>query len=81
VRDAQKQRDAKKRWYEEHREVYLERNRRKRADLMQEIRAAKEKPCADCGGESATRRRARLRLRLRTADDPVRPRVAALSSS
>jgi hypothetical protein len=49
-RDPQKQRDAKKRWYDDHREVYLDRNRRKRAELMQEVRRAKEVPCADCGG-------------------------------
>jgi ubiquinone/menaquinone biosynthesis C-methylase UbiE len=51
MRDPQAQRDAKKRWYDDHREVYLDRNRRKRADLMQEVRKAKERPCADCGGE------------------------------
>jgi hypothetical protein len=49
-RDPQKQRDAKKRWYENHPDVYRERNRRRREDLMQKIREAKGAPCADCGG-------------------------------
>jgi len=49
-RDPQKQRDAKRRWYDDHRDVYRDRNRRRRAELIQEVRLAKEKPCADCGG-------------------------------
>lgn len=48
-RDPVAARAAKKRWYDNHRDVYAQRNtknRRRRIDLVREL---KDKPCADCG--------------------------------
>lgn len=50
ARDPEKQREAKRRYYDRNKVVYLEKNRRKRAGLRAILRKAKEKPCADCGG-------------------------------
>ena len=51
ARDPEKQRAAKRRYYDRNRAVYFERNKRKRDTLRQIVREAKGKPCADCGGE------------------------------
>ncbi len=48
-RAQQSQRDSKQRWYENHRDVYSERNQRRRKEMAAEIRKAKSVPCADCG--------------------------------
>lgn len=49
AKDLEKQRAAKKRYYERNREVYLLKNQPKR-DLMRQIaRERKAQPCADCG--------------------------------
>jgi hypothetical protein len=48
-RDPQAQRDARRRWYDAHREVYYSRNVRNRAKRVEMVRAMKAKPCADCG--------------------------------
>ncbi len=50
ARDPEKQREAKRRYYDRNKVVYLEKNRRKRAGLRAILRKAKERPCADCGG-------------------------------
>lgn len=50
MRDAQSQRDAKKRWYENNKEVYYERNKVKRLRGQEYVRSAKtDIPCMDCG--------------------------------
>jgi hypothetical protein len=49
--DPEKRRAAKRRYYERNKLLYFERNRRKRDELRDILRRAKEKPCADCGGE------------------------------
>ena len=51
ARDPEKQRAAKRRYYDRNREVYLEKNRRKRERLRSMVRELKSRPCADCGGE------------------------------
>ena len=51
ARDAERQRAAKRRYYDRNKVVYLQRNRLKRDELREIIRAAKEVPCADCGGQ------------------------------
>ena len=51
ARDIESQRSAKRRYYERNREVYREKNRRKRARMRILLRQAKSKPCADCGKE------------------------------
>jgi hypothetical protein len=48
-RDPQAQRDAKKRWYDNHPEVYRDRNVRRRAERVALVRERKSRPCADCG--------------------------------
>ena|SRR2546421_3289972 len=48
-RDLEKQREAKRRYYERNREVYLEKNRRKRERMRQMVIEAKAVPCMDCG--------------------------------
>ena len=50
-KDIEKERACKRRWYENHREVYLNRNRRKKEKLRNIMREQKAKPCADCGNE------------------------------
>lgn len=50
-KDIEKERACKRRWYENNREVYLNKNRRKKDLLRSIIRKEKSKPCADCGGE------------------------------
>jgi hypothetical protein len=48
-RDPQKQRAAKKRWYDNHTEVYRDRNARRRAERIAVTRERKNRPCIDCG--------------------------------
>ena len=50
-KDIEKDRAAKRRWYENNREVYPEKNRRKKEYLREIMREHKSKPCADCGSE------------------------------
>lgn len=50
ARDLEKQRAAKRRYYERNRDVYREKNRRKREQLRLVVREVKSRPCADCGG-------------------------------
>ena len=50
-KDIEKDRAAKRRWYENNREVYREKNRRKKEYLKEIMREYKSRPCADCGGE------------------------------
>lgn len=49
ARDLEKQRAAKRRYYERNRDVYREKNRRKRERMRIILRQAKSRPCADCG--------------------------------
>src|SRR2546423_13858300 len=49
ARDVEKQRAAKRRYYERNRGLYRDRNRRKRARLRAIARELKSRPCADCG--------------------------------
>jgi hypothetical protein len=49
-RDIEKQRAAKRRYYERNRDAYRDKNRRKREQLRSILREAKLRPCADCGG-------------------------------
>jgi hypothetical protein len=48
-RDLEKVREAKRRWYAEHRQVYLDGNRSRFVERSRLLRAAKDKPCMDCG--------------------------------
>ena len=50
-KDIEKDRAAKRRWYENNRDVYRIKNQRKKENLKQIMRQHKSKPCADCGGE------------------------------
>ena len=50
ARDPEKQRAAKQRYYERNRDVYRDKNRRKRERMRNLVRELKSKPCADCGG-------------------------------
>ena len=49
ARDPEKQRAAKQRYYERNRDVYRDKNRRKRERMHDLRRELKSKPCADCG--------------------------------
>lgn len=49
-RDPEKQRLAQHRYYERNRDIYRDRNRRKRERMRALIREIKSKPCMDCGG-------------------------------
>lgn len=49
MRDPQKQKAAKQRWYERNKAVYLERNQRRREERLQLIHKLRENPCTDCG--------------------------------
>lgn len=51
MRDVEKQKAAKRRWYERNKVVYLERNQRRREERLQLVRNLKESPCADCEQE------------------------------
>ena len=51
ARDPEKQREAKRRYYERNRDVYRDKNRRKRDRLREILRQAKSRPCADCGNQ------------------------------
>lgn len=48
-RDPEKQRAAKRRYYDRNKHVYLEKNRRKRKRMKALAREAKSVPCMDCG--------------------------------
>lgn len=48
-RDVEKQRAAKRRYYERNRDVYRAKNRRKRERLRAILREHKSWPCQDCG--------------------------------
>ena len=50
-KDIEKDRAANRRWYENNREGYPEKNRRKKEYLREIMREHKSKPCADCGSE------------------------------
>ncbi len=50
-KDIEKERAAKRRYYERNRDVYRAKNRRKKDKLRAILRDCKAKPCADCGGE------------------------------
>ena len=50
-KDIEKERAAKRRWYDSHREVYRAQNRRKKEMLKEIMREHKSIPCSDCGGE------------------------------
>jgi hypothetical protein len=50
-KDLEKERACKRRWYQNNREVYLTRNKRKKEVLRNVMRDHKSKPCADCSGE------------------------------
>ena len=49
ARDPEKQRAAKRRYYERNRDVYRAKNKRKRLRLREIFREAKSVPCMDCG--------------------------------
>lgn len=50
MRDPGKQRAAKRRWYDDNKHVYLERNARKRQERVAFVHNMKDRtPCADCG--------------------------------
>jgi hypothetical protein len=48
-KNVQLQRAAKKRWYNNNRDVYRHRNIRRRQEIVILIRKLKEQPCSDCG--------------------------------
>ena len=48
-RDSQRQRAAKKRWYDKNRDVYRQRNIKRRLEAVMLLRKLKEQPCTDCG--------------------------------
>jgi hypothetical protein len=48
-RDIEKVRAARRRYYDRNKELYFEKNKRRREELRQLSRIAKDKPCADCG--------------------------------
>lgn len=48
-RDADRQREAERRWYRENRDKVFDKKNRKKARLRQLVREAKEVPCSDCG--------------------------------
>jgi hypothetical protein len=48
-RDAEKQREAKQRWYDGNKQVYLDRNRIRAAENSARLRELKNVPCTDCG--------------------------------
>ena len=49
-KDPEKQRAAKRLYYQRNREVYLIKNQRKRQLMRNIARERKSQPCADCGG-------------------------------
>lgn len=40
---------GKRRWYEKHKDIYRQRNKRKQARMTGYLRWYKDVPCADCG--------------------------------
>lgn len=51
--DPEKQRAAKRRYYERNKHVYFEKNYRKRERMRKMMREFKSVPCADCGRQYA----------------------------
>jgi hypothetical protein len=49
-RDPQKAREANRRWYEKNKQVYFDRNQLRFQENAKKLRAAKDRPCMDCGG-------------------------------
>ncbi|MDW5330721.1 hypothetical protein [Plantactinospora sp. KLBMP9567] len=49
-RNLELQRAAQRRWYEKNKQVYLDRNDRRRRKLVALLRSLKDEPCTDCGG-------------------------------
>ena len=49
-RNKEAQRAAKQRWYNDNKQVYLDRNRQRYEANRQRLDALKDVPCADCGG-------------------------------
>lgn len=53
-RDPESQRRSKKKWYDNNRQVYYDRNKRRTDEKREIIRAAKDRPCMDCLGSYPT---------------------------
>ena len=49
--DLEKVRSAKRRWYENNKHVYLNRNRLRFEEKSRRLREVKDRPCMDCGGK------------------------------
>lgn len=47
-KDPARQRAAERKWYAQNRQRAFDKKNRKRADLRELVRRAKERPCADC---------------------------------
>lgn len=50
-RDPEKARQQKRRWYNENKQVYLDRNKARFEESSRRLREAKNRPCMDCGGK------------------------------
>lgn len=50
-KDIEKARAAQRRYYDKNRELYRDKNRRKKELLRNIMREHKSQPCSDCGGE------------------------------
>ena len=50
-KDAERQREAERRWYRANRERVFQRKSEKKARLRALVQQAKQRPCADCGVE------------------------------
>jgi hypothetical protein len=48
-RDRERQREAERRWYAANKQTVAAKKDRKRRRLRELVRAAKDRPCADCG--------------------------------
>ena len=49
-RNAELQREAKRRWYEGNKQAYADRNRLRHEEKARRLRELKGRPCMDCGG-------------------------------
>lgn len=49
-RDQQKAREHRRQWYENNKQVYLDRNRARYEENTRRLREIKNRPCMDCGG-------------------------------
>lgn len=49
-RNAELQREAKRRWYQDNKQVYTDRNRLRYEEKARRLRKLKSRPCMDCGG-------------------------------